>query len=773
MSGNQQAFQNAMSQGHSAAWDQEWEKAATYYQVAINEFPNDLIALTSLALAYFELQKYPEALAHYQQAATQAGNDPVPAQKIAEIYQRMADFPNASSAYMHVAEMYLHNKNVEKAIQSWLHVVAINPDHMNAHTRLALVYERLGRTSEAMHEFIVLASLLQKKGDIAKAVQTLRHALQVVPNSKEASQALTMLLNGQALPQTIQPHGDTGLSAVPQVRRSEVTHSIVNSNPKVDPIQDAKQKAMTMLAELLFEQEEAQNIQARRGLNRIVRGKNSVDHPHIDQAKIITHLSQAIDLQSHGEDAQSALELERAVNSGLDNSAAYFILGFLQSKSEKFDSAVENIRKALQHEFFAFGARLLLALTLYKMEAIKEASVEYLQALRIADSESVSADQAEELSQLYEPLIESYIQLSDEKLNKRICENISKLLIRTDWKEQIRRAREQIPAQQSTTLPVPLAEMLTEATSSQLVESLAKVNQLARAKKLLSAMEEAFHALKYAPGYLPLHIYIGDLLLQENRVPEAVHKYSIVARSYRVRGDANRAIALLKRVSELAPTIMDSRNDLIQLLISRGKGIEAVQEYIKLAETYNSQADLAMARSTYSQALNYAQETNASRELKAKLLHRMADIDIQSLEIRDAIRIFEQIKSIDPDDAEARSLLFDLNLRTSQLNQAMSELDSYLNHLFSLHRSGEALEFINSKIADNQKQPALYRRLAEIYRLLGRKEDAVSQLEIAKEMFLLEGNRSAAIESVTSILALNPPNPDMYQRMLVELQTTS
>jgi len=41
MSGNQQAFQNAMSQGHSAAWDQEWEKAITYYQVALKEIPND------------------------------------------------------------------------------------------------------------------------------------------------------------------------------------------------------------------------------------------------------------------------------------------------------------------------------------------------------------------------------------------------------------------------------------------------------------------------------------------------------------------------------------------------------------------------------------------------------------------------------------------------------------------------------------------------------------------------------------------------------------
>jgi predicted Zn-dependent protease len=100
----------------------------------------------------------------------------------------------------------------------------------------------------------------------------------------------------------------------------------------------------------------------------------------------------------------------------------------------------------------------------------------------------------------------------------------------------------------------------------------------------------------------------------------------------------------------------------------------------------------------------------------------------------------------------------------------MAELDNYLNHLISSHRTNEALEYINSKILENQTQPDLNRRLAEIYRLLGRKEDAINQLDIAKEMFIQAGDRTAAIGSIMAILALNPPNANYYQRMLVELQ---
>jgi len=770
MSGDQQVFQNAINQGHSAAWDLEWEKAASYYHIAVGEFPENINALSSLALALFETKKYPEALEYYLRVTKLSPTDPVPMLKVVEIYERMGNLEDATHANMDVADLFAHNKEIEKAIQSWKRVVALNPEHMTAHTRLALVYERLGRTTEAMVEFISIASLLQSKGDMPKAVQTMKHALQVVPNSKEANQALTMLLNGKQIPKPEKPRGLTGPLLMSQDRQVETPTSVEEIHPRIDPIQDAKQNALTMLAELLFEQEEVQGQQSRKELSKIIKGKAAEGEDQFDQTKVIHHLSQAIDFQSHGDDTNAAIELERAVGFGLENSAAYFNLGFLQSKNDQFDKAVQNLKKSIQHEVLSFGSHLLLALTLYKMDLISEASIEYLEALRFADSRCVAPDQAEELTQLYEALIESFSQQADQKLQKRICENISKMLIRPDWKEQTQLARQQLPGQPSGSTPIPLAEMLTESTSSQLVESLAKVNQLARANKLLSAMEEAYYALKYAPSYLPLHVCIGDLLVQENHIPEAVLKYSIVAKSYNLRGETNRAISLLRRVSELTPMDLEARNNLIDMLSASGKISETIQEYFKLAETYYSLADLASAQKTYAQAFRFAQQSNVDRETKIKLMHRMADIDMQSLDLRNAIRVLEQIRTLDPEDIKARDMLFDLNLRLGQSIQAMTELDNYLNYLISLNRSTEALEYLNAKILENQNQPELYQRLAELYRLMGRKEDAINQLEIAKEIYVQGGNNASAISTIKAILAINPPDPAIYQRMLVELQ---
>lgn len=770
MSGDQQAFQYAMNQGHSFAWDQDWEKASTFYRMALAEFPDNFNALTNLALSLFELQKYTEALEYYQRAAAVAPSDPMPLQRVAEILESSGDLTRATKTYMDVAEIYARNKEVDKAIRNWTHVETLDPEFMTAHTRLAVVYERLGNTTQAMAEYLAIASILQGMGDVTRAIQTMKHALQVVPNSKEASLTLSLLQNGKPLPRPSRPRGDISHQSMGLGGHISVSRSEDELRSRIDPIQHARQKALSILAEVLFEQEEAQEPLARRGLSLLVKGTGELEETHYDLNKLVLHLSQAIDFQSRGQDKEAVTELEQAIQFGLENSAAYFILGFMQSKNDHLENAVSNLKRAAQHELLGLGSRLLLGLTLYKMEAFKEASIEYLEALRIADSECVSAEQAEELMQLYEPLIEAYSQQSDEKLQKRICENISKLLIRPDWKDQTQKARQQLPAQPSGSAPIPLAEMLTESTSSQLVESLSRVNQLARMNKLPTAMEEAYYALKFAPTYLPLHVCIADLLVQEGRIEDAVLKYSIVARCYNVRGEANRAISLLRRVTDLNPLDMEVRNNLIDLLIAHGKTQETIQEYTRLAESYYHMADLVMSRKTYILALRFAQQSNLEREAKIKLLHRMADIDTQSLDWRNAIHAYEQIRTLDPDDDKARDMLFDLNLRLGQPNQAVAELDNYLNHLISVHRTTEALEYLNGKIHENQSLPVLYQRLAEIYRLLGRKDEAITQLETAKELAVQAGNLKVAIESLRTILAQNPPNATMYQRMLVELE---
>ncbi|MBN2147066.1 MAG: tetratricopeptide repeat protein [Anaerolineales bacterium] len=772
MSGQEDLFQKAMNQGHSAAWDQAWDKAADYYRQALEYIPDHPKALTSLGLALYEMQSYEDALQYYQRAVEVAANDPVPLEKVAEILERLGKLPQATKAYMEVAELYARNKDIEKAIENWTSVVSLNPENMAAHSRLAVVYERLNRKQQALTEYLAVATLLQHAGQVQKAVQTINHAIQIIPDSQEAKQALAMLQTGKLLAKPQRPRGVTGPLRMAQVRQLEAPKDDRAKRPLLDPIQDARQAALTMLAEMLFEQapEQSEGPQGRQGLSAIMRGTGILGHQY-DHSKIMLHLSQAIDLQSHGDNSQAIVELERAMDAGLDSSAASFSLGYLLAQENRLEDVPRHLQRAVKHELFALGARLLLGQTWHKLQHLKEAAICYLDGLRIADSESVSPEYAEEISQLYEPTIEAFSQQGDENLQKRICDNVHGLLVRRDWRENMKQARQQLPAQMDGAPPIPLAEMLTQASSSQVVESLARVNSLARQGKLRTAMEEAFYAIKYAPTYLPLHICIGDLLLQENRTQEAVHKFAVVADSYSARGEAGRAIGLLRRVSELAPMDMESRNRLIDLMIAGGQTIETINEFLKLAEVYYSLADLSTARKTYTRALRYAQQANVDREIKVKVLHRMADIDMQSLDWRQALRVFEQIRTLEPDDEKSRSMLVELNLRLGQSTQALAELDNYIDHLLETHQEKKALDYLTTMVQENPQQPALHRRLADLYRQLGRNAEAIDQLDAAGELYMQTGNRAAAIEAVMAILALNPPNAGEYQQLLTQLHS--
>src|SRR3972149_11370336 len=82
MPGREDVFQKAMNEGHSAAWDQEWSKAAAAYRRALQEMPDDPKALNSLGLALFQQGNYEEALQIYKRAAQVTPADPTPMEKL-------------------------------------------------------------------------------------------------------------------------------------------------------------------------------------------------------------------------------------------------------------------------------------------------------------------------------------------------------------------------------------------------------------------------------------------------------------------------------------------------------------------------------------------------------------------------------------------------------------------------------------------------------------------------------------------------------------------
>lgn len=371
---------------------------------------------------------------------------------------------------------------------------------------------------------------------------------------------------------------------------------------------------------------------------------------------------------------------------------------------------------------------------------------------------------------MYEPLIEAQASQRDETALRRLCDNINDMLMRKNWRDHLYRAREQMPKSQDEDMPMPIAEVILQAQSSQVLEAINHIHQLARAGQLRSAMEEAFLAVTYAPTYLPLHTLIGDLLVRENHTEEAIAKFTTVAAAYSVRGEAAQSAKMLRRVVQLAPMDMSVRSRLIDQLIARGQVDDAIREYIELADIHYRLAELDNARRTYTKALRFVQQANADRSWNIHILQRMADIDMQKLDWKQAIRVFEQIRTLRPDDEGARKNLIELNLKLGQPAQAYAELENYLVYLQTGNRGAQGIKFIEDLIQDRPEDLVLRRALAQQYQQAGRLDDAVAQLDSIADSFLTAGRREEAMVTINQILLMNPPAAAQYRQLLMQLQ---
>jgi tetratricopeptide (TPR) repeat protein len=772
MAGRQDVFQKAMNDGHSAAWDQMWDQAAEAYKMALAEFPDNAKALNSLALALYQLQKYEESLKLYLRATRITPDDPMPMEKAAHLYERIGSIREAVAAAMQAAELYLKMRDADKAIENWLHVTSLNPENVNAYTRLAMVHEKMGQPKQAVTEYIAIAALLQRAGNPQKAVELVQHSLQLDPSSTEARQAQSMLKSGQLLPKPLRPKGGTGPLRMAQVKQMDAASGKQTTpDNSLDPVAEARKVALQMLADMLFElTDESPEAQQRRGLQAMIKGTGQLGGQQSEQTRILLHLSTAIDSQTKNNEAQAAEELEHALEVGFEHPALYFDLGYLRTKGERYESALRNLQHCVKHNDFGLGARLLSGQILRKIGRMKESAMEFLEALKIADSAVVPAEQAVAIRQLYEPLVEAQSTESDGDKLTRLCDNINEMLMKPNWRGNLIKARQQLPKTPDGGA-LPLAEILIQAQSSQVLEAMNNVNQLARTGYLRSAMDEAFEAIRHAPTYLPLHTLIGDLLIRDDRPQDAIAKFMVVAQAYSVRGEAAQAVNIFRRILQLAPMDMGVRTRLIEQLSARGQLDEAISEYIELADIYYRLAELDMARKTYATALRFAQQPSANRQWGVKILNRMADIDMQRLDWKQAMRVFEQIRTIKPDDANVRKNLIELNLRMAQQQQAQTELDNFLAYLDTSSRGQDAIAFLKELIEEHGEQASFHRALAEQYRKAGRMTEAIQELDIVGNILIEKGDKPAVIEIVSQILTMNPPNAAEYRQLLQQLQS--
>jgi len=774
MIGRREVFDQAMRLGHSAAWDQQWDRAIAAYQTALKEFPDDPLALSSMGFALLQADRLDSALQLYQRAASFNPGDPVAPEKCGEIFERQGRINDAAQTYLAVAEIHLKRRDVHKAMENWNRVVRLAPDNLAAHSRLALAAERTGQTRLAVLEYIEIARIFQRARDTEKAAAAANRALQLDPSSVEARDALDKLRRGVPLPVPERPKDSPGgLAPLGSQAMAPLPASAPDSDGHgpaggASPLKGAEEQALGQLAELLFE-EDAELAKKSGSVDALTRGTGKLRGDQARRTLAMKYLGQAISLQTGGDAAGAITQYENALNNGLESSAVSLVLGALQLERDRPADAQRRFAAATPHELFGVGALFGLGQAELKLGQTREAVRHLMEALKRLDLQSVPADKQDAMAESYESLWDGLQQAKPEELTT-VAGNIVRFLSGDDWRDRVAQARRELDRGALDGQVAPLADLLAVPGASEVVASLRRIETYMNEKRLATAMEEAFFALTQSPTHLPIHIRMAEILAAENKPQTAIDKYTMIAETYRVRGEPVRAARIAQQVLKLSPLDVTMRAWLIEVLVEQHKIDEALQQFFDLAETYYQLADLESARNTYSDALILAQQNNAGPEWMVKLLHRLGDIDLQRLNWHEAQHVYEQIRTLAPNDEPARATLIDLLFRLDSGKQALAETDAYLRQLLTARDIAGAIRILEETVETHPREAGLVARLGRLYQDTGNRAEAITHYDRLGELQLQAGQTAQAAETIRTILSLKPDDPGPYQQLLSELQ---
>lgn len=765
-----QELQNLLSNGNSAAWDQNWGDAASYYQQALEIDPENFKAISNIGLAYFEMRDFAASLKSYIAAVAINSDDPAPYEKMFLIYQEIGQPAEAVKSALKAAESHLKNEDIQKAIENWKRVVELDIQNIKAHARLAMVYQRLGKKKLAVSEYINSASLLQLTGNTKKAAEAIERALQFSPENIIALRAKEILHQGRQLPlpEPIikQPVEDLVIDA-PQLEQPKPEEQKEYKNP----IAEAVDRAMIVLAEALFEEAifgKGENLDQDRDLDSALSWNIDGETDLTDDSLLKLHVSQAIEHYSSGNEKEASDNIKSAIDDGYNNPAAYFFLGYLYINSGRMESASRSLVKSVSHSEFALGSRLLLASYYSSIDNWVEASKEYIEALRIADTSLVEEENVEDLIHLYEVMMDDLETQEGDKAYIEMSKHIEGMLLRTDWRDILTDMRGKGMGEDGILLPK--MDGLLDDRRTQILGIHRNILDLAENGHYGAAMEKAFFALRNAPTFLPLHVTIGDILLEQNKISGAVTKYLAVADVYTVQGKTERALSMLRKVIELQPMNIEIRQRYIDLLEEYGKKEEAIKEYINIADVFYPLAELDSARSAYSKALVLAKTLPGDTSWRIKLHQRLADIDIQRLDWDSALLTYLEISEILPQNQKTSITIVDLNYRLGNKSAADKEIDRFTKQFDPENQLDSIKEYLELLKEEKPDEDYIVRQLVSVYKQLGLIDQAISELDGLGDMLLEAGRKQEAVQVIQEIISHSPSNIEDYQKLLEQLQ---
>ena len=92
-----------------------------------------------------------------------------------------------------------------------------------------------------------------------------------------------------------------------------------------------------------------------------------------------------------------------------------------------------------------------------------------------------------------------------------------------------------------------------------------------------------------------------------------------------------------------------------------------------------------------------------------------------------------------------------------------------VGHLFKKQKLEKALAVLRDAVQIRPGEEPLRFRLAQAYLSLGKKEEAIVELDALGDLQLRAGRTQQAIRTIRSIIKVNPSNVESYRQLLYQI----
>ncbi|HEU5100768.1 MAG TPA: tetratricopeptide repeat protein, partial [Roseiflexaceae bacterium] len=367
MAGNRALYDRAMEQSREAARQKNWDEALKQAVRALQEFPQDADARSSVAVALFNTGKYPQALQILEELRGSDQSNPFFLEYLARTHERMGSTAAAVAAYTQLADLQQERRLSIRAIEALREVLRLRPDADEQRLRMARLIEEAGSPSEATAEYLELARRFQAQSRIEEATTHAERALRLDPGSREAKELIATL--------------HETLSSAAQIA---VTGSGSGDQAGMSPIPSPQSLAPGMTGALRSQQFAIEQI-----------------------------ITLAQKHQEAGESEAAIEQYERAVKLGMERSDVFYSLGLLYQERGDHKRAAEALTRAAGDPEYALSAHYALGTSYQELGQLPQAAQEYEQTIRLVDLQSIGKAESDDLIQMYESAARIYTQLND------------------------------------------------------------------------------------------------------------------------------------------------------------------------------------------------------------------------------------------------------------------------------------------------------------------------------------------------------------------------